>query len=142
MQVWCQGKKLGRRIPAFNFRSHGPHMTSWAHWLGAPKPSPHSLCCIYDNYEATRIQRIPFIVAACFFVVASICKLQGPSATAQNRRRPARTSRSLLALQFFWHFRLKRGIAMPAIPDQRSRRVCLACVFVFCVREQSQASHA
>ena len=22
------------------------HVTSWAHWLGAPKPSPHSLCCV------------------------------------------------------------------------------------------------
>jgi hypothetical protein len=107
-----------------------PHMTSWAHWLRAPKQPTFAMLCVYDNYEATRIQRIPFLVVACFFVVASICKLQGPSATTSNRRRPARSSRSLLGLQFFWHFRLKRGIAMPAVPDQRSRRVCSACACV------------
>ena len=142
MQVWCQGKTLGRRIPAFNFLYPRITYDFMGPLVGSAKAQPtFAMLCVYDNYEATRIQRIPFLVAACFFLVASIASFS--SATTPNRRRPARSSRSLLGLQFFWHFRLKRRIAMPAVPDQRSRRVCLACacVFVFCVREQSQASH-
>ena len=132
MQVWCQGKTWGRRIPAFNYLSHECTYDFMGPLLGSAKAQPtFAMLCVYDNYEATRIQRIPFLVVACFFMVASICKLQGPSATTSNRRRPARSSRSLLGLQFFWHFRLKRRIAMPAVPDQRSRRVCSACA---CVR--------
>ena len=144
MQVWCQGEKLGRRIPAFNFLSHestydfmGPF-----DWLGAPKPSPHSLCCV-----SMTIMK-PLVFIEFHFLSQLVFSWLRPyasfsSATTPNRRRPARSSRSLLGLQFFWHFRLKRRIAMPAVPDQRSRRVCsaCACVFVFCVREQSQASH-
>ena len=41
-------------------------------------PSPHAMLYFYDKYEATRIQRIQFLAAACFLVVAL---LQGPSAT-------------------------------------------------------------
>ena len=77
MQVWCQGKTLGRRIPAFNFLSHECTNDFMDELLGSAKAQPtFAMLCVYDNYEATRIQRIPFLVAACFFVVASICKLQ------------------------------------------------------------------
>ena len=115
-----------------------PHMTSWAHCLGAPKPSPHSLCCVSKPLVSNEFHFLSQLVFSWLRPYASFS-----SATTPNRRRPARSSRSLLGLQFFWHFRLKRRIAMPAVPDQRSRRVCsaCACVFVFCVREQSQASH-
>ena len=73
MQVWRQGKKMGRRIPAFNFRSHGCTYDFMGPLVGSAKAQPtFAMLCVYDNYEATRIQRIPFLVAACFFVVASI----------------------------------------------------------------------
>ena len=65
MQVWRQGKKLGRRIPAFNFRSHGSTYDFMGPLVGSAKAQPtFAMLCVYDNYEATRIQRIPFLVAA------------------------------------------------------------------------------
>ena len=77
-----------------------PLTISWALLLGAPMPSPHAMLYFYDKYEATRIQRIQFLAAACFLVVASICIASGPFSNHTEDARRALPDCSLDWLQF------------------------------------------
>ena len=63
-------------------------------------PSPHAMLYFYDKYEATRIQRIQFLAAACFLVVASICIASGPFSNHTEDARRALPDCSLDWLQF------------------------------------------
>jgi len=63
-------------------------------------PSPHAMLYFYDKDEATRTQRIQFLAAACFLVVASICIASGPFSNHTEDARRALPDCSLDWLHF------------------------------------------
>ena len=136
MQVWCQGKTLGRRIPAFNFLSHESTYDFMGPLVGSAKAQPtFAMLCGYDNSNSISCRSL-------FRPFASFRALQQPPQIEDARR--ALPDRSL-GYSFSGTFDLNGGLQCQQFLTS-ALGVCAqhvrACVFVFCVREQSQASHA
>ena len=136
MQVWCQGKTLGRRIPAFNFLSHESTYDFMGPLVGSAKAHPtFAMLCGYDNSNSISCRSL-------FRPFASFRALQQPPQIEDARR--ALPDRSL-GYSFSGTFDSNGGLQCQQFLTS-ALGVCAqhvrACVFVFCVREQSQASHA
>ncbi len=107
--------------------------------VGSAKAQPtFAMLCVYDNYEATRIQRIPFLVGGCVHMQASV--QQPPQIEDARRALPDRS----LGYSFSSTFDSNGGLQCQQFLTS-ALGVCAqhvrACSFSVCVSNRRPAIH-